>query len=121
MKGAIVLALCLFACVTMAEEIFAGATFLSFSLFSLFSHPLQRVVELQTGQDATQLAAANGFENLGQITPALPNFYRFKPVSGGPHATRSVSDRSVALRANPAVINVEKQEAKQRVTREEAK
>ena len=44
---------------------------------------------------------------------------RLRPVNGGPHATRSVQDRTLSLRANPAVVDVEKQQAKQRVHREE--
>merc|ERR1711916_230602 len=75
-------------------------------------------VELEPGQDAKSVAEANGFELVGQIG-SLANMYRFKPVLGGPQATRSVEDRSVSLRANPAVVYVEKQVLKQQGKREE--
>ncbi len=77
---------------------------------------LARQVELQDGQDANAVAAAHGFHNLGQIG-SLANMYRFAPLNAGPHATRSASSRSIALRGDPAVVLVEEQVKRQQVRR----
>ena len=73
-------------------------------------------VELQDGQDANAVAAAHGFRNLGQIG-ALANMYRFAPLNAGPHATRTVGSRSIALRGDPSVVMVEEQVKRQQERR----
>jgi hypothetical protein len=120
-----VVALLLLVSAVMAEQIFAvrGPRF---SFFDVSGSGVAsdawraRQVELQDGQDANAVAAAHGFHNLGQIG-SLANMYRFAPLNAGPHATRSASSRSIALRGDPTVIMVEEQVKKQQEKRGRAR
>ena len=69
-------------------------------------------MELQPGQNADAVAESEGFENMGRIG-SLANFYRFRALSNGPHAARSVHDRSARLQSKDGVVFVEKQAARQ--------